>query len=395
MPQGNHIFTVSELTRRIKGVVEQGFTNVSVQGDISNLKHHASGHLYFTLKDEHAQLQAVLWRSRVMNLFFTPQDGMKIIARGNITVYEVRGIYQIDVIQLQPLGVGELQMAFERLKQKLSALGYFNPEHKKALPRYPERIGIVTSPTGAAIQDILNILSRRCPCLEVTHYPVNVQGAGAASEIATAIRDFNEYGNVDVMIVGRGGGSLEDLWAFNEEIVARAIYESRIPIISAVGHEIDFTIADLVADLRAPTPSAAAELVIPSRREMVEIVRNYYYNIEQFLDDFIQSHRKQIAAMLQSYSFNKPLDITRQYSQHVDELQRALFQAVSHHFVLAQQKLHALDKRIASVSPSLILKRGYTIISRNGEIVDSARKLHRSDGVQITYHDGKIPAIIQ
>ncbi|MBI4546997.1 MAG: exodeoxyribonuclease VII large subunit, partial [Ignavibacteriae bacterium] len=238
------ILTVSELTRRIKSVLETGFLDVSVQGEISNCKLHSSGHLYFTLKDESSQLQAVMWRGRVMNLFFTPQDGMKVIARGNITVYEVRGIYQIDVLQLQPLGTGELQLAFERLKQKLAAEGLFAPEHKKPLPGYPARIGIVTSPTGAAIQDILSIISRRNPAVEVILYPVRVQGSGAAEEIATAIRDFDRYGEIDVMIVGRGGGSLEDLWAFNEEIVARAIYDSKIPIISAVGHEIDFTIAD-------------------------------------------------------------------------------------------------------------------------------------------------------
>src|SRR5271169_6490493 len=258
--KSQNIFSVTDLTRKIKGTLEEGFSGIAVQGELSNFKRHSSGHLYFTLKDEHTQIQCVMWRSRVPTLSVSPQDGMKMIARGNVTVYEVRGNYQLDVSSLQLLGAGELQIAFERLKQKLSTEGLFDQDHKKPLPQFPQRIGVVTSPTGAAIRDIINVVNRRFPSTELILYPVRVQGIGAAEEIASAIDDFNAFGEVGVILIGRGGGSLEDLWAFNEEIVARSIYRSSIPVVSAVGHEIDFTIADFVADLRAPTPSAAAEL---------------------------------------------------------------------------------------------------------------------------------------
>ena len=388
-------FTVSELTRRIKGVLETSFTNVAVTGEISNFKRHSSGHIYFTLKDEGAQLSAVMWRGRSMNLFFTPQDGMKVIAIGNITVYEVRGQYQIDVIQLQPLGIGELQLAFERLKQKLAAEGLFDAEHKKTIPEYPERIGIVTSPTGAAIQDILNILSRRFPAVEVILYPVKVQGEGAAREIATAIQDFNKYGKIDVMIVGRGGGSLEDLWAFNEEIVARAIYNSKIPVISAVGHEIDFTISDFVADLRAPTPSAAAELVVKHQTEIIEYLRNFCYNIEQEIRNLIKSHKERIASLFQSYAFNRPFDIVRQFSQRIDELSRNIDRNILTTLNLNHQKLDSLIKRINSLNPTSVLERGYAMIYRDNKVIDRSYKLQSDDKIEIKFHDGNVPALIE
>jgi len=388
-------FTVSELTRRIKGVLETSFTNVAVTGEISNFKRHSSGHIYFTLKDEGAQLSAVMWRGRSMNLFFTPQDGMKVIAIGNITVYEVRGQYQIDVIQLQPLGIGELQLAFERLKQKLAAEGLFDAEHKKTIPEYPERIGIVTSPTGAALQDILNILSRRFPAVEVILYPVKVQGEGAAQEIATAIQDFNKYGKIDVMIVGRGGGSLEDLWAFNEEIVARAIYNSKIPVISAVGHEIDFTISDFVADLRAPTPSAAAELVVKHQTEIIEYLRNFCYNIEQEIRNLIKSHKERIASLFQSYAFNRPFDIVRQFSQRIDELSRNIDRNILTTLNLNHQKLDSLIKRINSLNPTSVLERGYAMIYRDNKVIDRSYKLQSDDKIEIKFHDGNVPALIE
>ena len=389
------IVTVSELTRQIKSTLEQGFPVAAVEGEISNYKHHSSGHLYFTIKDEHAQIQAVLWRSRAGNLRFTPGDGMKIVARGRITVYEVRGVYQLDVAELLPLGTGELQMAFERLKQKLSAKGYFEPGRKKPIPRFPARIGLVTSPGGAAIKDIVKIISRRWPSAELILYPVSVQGAGAAGEIAGAIGAFNEWGEADVLIVGRGGGSLEDLWAFNEEAVADAIYHSRIPIISAVGHEIDFSIADFVADLRAPTPSAAAELVVPTRTEMVEIVRNYCYTINQNAVDRVESEREKITGILRSYAFNRPLDLLRQYSQQTDELRRTLSRVVTNRLTLSREQWSSFDKRISSVNPALILRRGYAIVRRGGEIIGSVRKLKKSDVVDLSFHDGRVPAVVQ
>lgn len=389
------ILTVSQLTRQIKSVLEHDFADVAVQGEISNFKQHSSGHLYFTLKDENCQIQAVMWRNRAATLFFTPQDGMKVVARGKITVYEVRGSYQIDVAQLQPLGVGELQLAFERLKQRLAAEGLFDEEHKKPLPAYPERIGIVTSPTGAAIRDIINIISRRFPAVELILYPVKVQGVGAAEEIVEAIKDFNKLGTIDVMIVGRGGGSLEDLWSFNEEIVARAIYESKIPIVSAVGHEIDFTIADFVADLRAPTPSAAAELVVPDMKDTVDILRNFCYTSEQLVHRKLTAEKDTITSLLRSYAFNRPMDLVRQFSQQLDELRRLLTQMATHTIAILQERHYALQKRIASLNPAAVLERGYALVHRNGTIVQRAAYLQPFDPVRIQFHDGEVRAEIK
>ncbi len=388
------ILTVTDLTRRIKTTLEQSFTHLTVQGEISNCKLHSSGHLYFTLKDESSQISAVMWRSRVGTLFFTPKDGMKVIARGNITVYEVRGQYQIDIQQIQPLGVGELQMAFEKLKQQLSEEGLFDTSHKKRLPRFPQRIGIVTSPTGAAIRDMINIIERRYPCVEIILYPVKVQGEGAALEIATAINDFNIFRGVDVLIIGRGGGSLEDLWAFNEEIVARAIYRSAIPIISAVGHEVDVTISDYVADLRAPTPSAAAELVVPQREDLVEIVRNFYYTSEQIVRDRLSLGRENIRSLLESYSFNKPFDMIRQFSQHSDELRQTIYRTVSHRLILTQQQCSSLEKRMASLHPDKVLERGYTMIMRENRVISSSQKLHARDEITVRFKDGNVAASV-
>ena len=394
MPQSQPIVSVSELTRKIKGVLEMGFPEVLVSGEISNFKRHTSGHLYFTLKDEAAQIQAVMWRGRAMSLFFTPQDGMKVVVRGSVTVYEVRGIYQIDVVQIQPMGVGELQLAFERLKRKLADEGLFDPEHKRPLPKYPERIGIVSSQTGAAIHDMLTIIARRFPAVEIILYPVAVQGEGAAEEIAEAIREFNRHGQAepanraDVLIVGRGGGSLEDLWAFNEEVVARAIYDSEIPVISAVGHEVDFTISDFVADLRAPTPSAAAELVVPDKSEILETIRNSCYTMEQTISERISASRERIVSLIKSYHFNKPLQLHREYTQRVDELERTLVTSLTHRFALLQSHAAQLLKRLQSLSPDQVLKRGYSMVYRDGRIVESARRLQVQDEVNIKFHDG-------
>ena len=395
MPEEKNIISVTEITRRIKGVLERGFNEVWVQGEISNCKLHTSGHMYFTLKDEGAQLSAVMWRSRVAQMLFRPNDGMKVIVRGNITVYEPRGNYQIDCLQLQPVGMGELQLAFDRLKQKLSAEGLFDEDHKKSLPPYPQKIGIVTSPTGAAIQDMLNVLARRFPALEVIVAPVKVQGIGAADEISQAIYDLNTVSGIDVIIVGRGGGSLEDLWAFNEEVVARAIYLSGIPIISAVGHEIDFSISDFVADLRAPTPSAAAELVVKDKNEIIDILRNFSYTIQNLAASRIQSSKERVHTLVGSYSFNKPLDLFRQRGQMVDDLERRLHQSIGNRFGMVRQQAQSLAKRIQSVDPQLTLKRGYTIVYRGQRIISAAAHVSENDRVTIRFHDGSAESIVQ
>src|SRR5437868_2821968 len=271
-PQTSKIFTVSELTRNIRGTLETKFGAVWVQGEISNYKLHPSGHQYFTLKDQRAQISCVIWRDSMAPLRKPLADGAQVQVYGTVTVFEARGQYQLNVQILQPRGVGLLQAKFEALKRKLEAEGLFAPERKRPLPKFPRRIGIITSPSGAAIRDMLNVLRRRAPWLEILVNPVRVQGPGAAQEIAVAIREFatpnKAFAPVDLIVITRGGGSIEDLWEFNEEIVARAIFNSAVPIVSAIGHEIDFTICDFVADLRAPTPSAAAELIVPDMAEL-------------------------------------------------------------------------------------------------------------------------------
>jgi len=394
MQSDSSVLTVSELTHRIKRVVESGFPSVYLQGEVSNFKRHTSGHAYFTLKDENAQISAVLWRSRLQQLLFVPEDGAKIIICGRITVYEPRGNYQIEVLSIRPVGIGELQMAFEYLKRKLAAEGLFDSEHKQSLPPYPERIGVVTSPTGAALHDILNVLRRRFPGVEVVLRPTKVQGVEAAADIADAIQEFNTYGKVDVLIVGRGGGSLEDLWAFNEEVVARAIFQSTIPIISAVGHDVDFSIADFVADLRAPTPSSAAELVVRDRLALLDTLRNYWYTMHQTVTQMVIDRKGQIRHLLSSYSFNKPIDLLRQHSQRVDELDRSMAAGVAHRVALVRAHADALRYRIKALDPQLTLKRGYAIVSKNDAIVSSATMLHVNDAIDIRFHDGSVGSTV-
>jgi exodeoxyribonuclease VII large subunit len=384
------VLTVTELTKRIKQTLETGFSSVTIEGEISNFRFHSSGHMYFALKDSGATISAVIWRSRVPFLSSTPEDGMKVVATGRITVYEVRGNYQIDITSMRPLGVGELQVAFEKLKRKLAAEGLFDEEHKKPLPEFPERIGIVTSETGAALQDMLHILRRRFPAVEVILYPVRVQGAGAGNEIAQAIADFNRFAQVDVLIVGRGGGSLEDLWAFNEEVVARAIYKSKIPVISAVGHEIDFTIADFVSDLRAPTPSAAAELVVRDRFALLDIVRNNWYHINENVQNVVSYRKERIRNLLKSYSFNRPIDLLRQYSQRVDELERSMTAGMSHRFSMLNGQSESLRHQLIALDPHMVLRRGYTIVRKDGRVVGSYTLLKASDEIEITFHDGTL-----
>jgi exodeoxyribonuclease VII large subunit len=390
MASEKNVITITELTRQIKFSLESSFPRVWVEGEISNFKQHTSGHLYFTLKDEGAQLSALMWRSRVANLTFQPEDGMKVIVRGSITVYPPRGNYQLDADQIQPLGLGELQQAFERLKRKLDAEGLFDTDHKKPIPEFPERIGIITSETGAALQDIRSVLSRRHPSVEVVLAPVRVQGAGAADEIADAIKYLNQYVGIDVLIVGRGGGSMEDLWAFNEEVVARAIYASKIPIISAVGHEIDFSISDFTADMRAPTPSAAAELAVRDRSELLEDIGNMCYTMHGALDNQVSGLRERTASLVTSYSFNHPKDLVREFSQRVDELERGLGIFFTHAAQIVHQKYSSLHLQLQALSPGGVLKRGYAIVRKDGRIVSSAGLLGINDVADIQFHDGTV-----
>lgn len=389
------ILSVTEITRKIRIYLEETFPQVWIQGEISNCRRHTSGHLYFTLKDETAQISALMWQSNLETLLFAPEDGMKVIVRGAITVYPPKGNYQIDVDKMQPVGIGELQLAFEKLKQKLAGEGLFDPRRRKPIPAYPENIGIITSESGAALHDMKSVLERRFPSIGVVVLPVRVQGPGAAQEIAQAIGDMNRYGRVDVIIVGRGGGSLEDLWAFNEEIVARAIHASRIPVVSAVGHEIDFTISDFVADLRAPTPSAAAELVVRDRAELLETLRNMSYTMKQTLTDRVNGYFERVKSLVESYSFNRPKDYLREFVQTLDELERSL-QLKFHHFVeLTFQKQLNFSQRLESVNPRGVLKRGYTMVRHKGTVVTSSKKLEVGERAVIEFHDGEVPTKVE
>ncbi|RNC68740.1 MAG: exodeoxyribonuclease VII large subunit [Desulfuromonadales bacterium] len=316
------ILTVSQLTSLIRGVLEENFERVWVEGEVSNLAMPSSGHLYFTLKDAGAQLRCVMFRASAKALKFRPRDGMGLIVRGRITVYDQRGEYQLLVEYLEPRGIGALQLAFIQLKEKLAKEGLFAEELKKTIPALPQRIGVVTSSTGAAIHDIVNVLNRRFANVAVLIRAVKVQGEGAAEEIAQGIDDFNRYGSVDVLIVGRGGGSLEDLWAFNEEVVARAIHRSRIPVISAVGHEVDFTIADFVADLRAPTPSAAAELVVKSKEELAARVDFLRHRLVQGVRRVLAERRGKMDGL--SRSLRDPSMLLGQLSLRVDDFAERL-----------------------------------------------------------------------
>ena len=312
------ILTVSRLTALLRGVLEENFEQLWVQGEVSNLSYPSSGHCYFTLKDAGAQLRCVMFKNAVKNLKFRLADGMSLIARGRISVYDQRGEYQLICEYMEPAGIGALQTAFVQLKEKLALEGLFDEAHKTALPRFPRRIGVVTSPTGAAIHDILNVLKRRFASLEVLLYPVRVQGEGSALEIAQAINDMNRLAEVDILIVGRGGGSLEDLWAFNEEVVARAVYRSKIPVISAVGHETDWTICDFVADLRAPTPSAAAELVIGSSEELRNQIEALSHRLRRSVESLLSAHEGRLEGLRRA--LHDPRTMLGHLAQRMDDL---------------------------------------------------------------------------
>ncbi len=385
---GKTVLSVTELTSAIKTVLEGGFSSIMVQGELSNTRLHTSGHFYFTLKDAGAQVSGVMWRSRVGSLAFRPDDGMKVIVSGRISVYEVRGVYQIDAWSIKPLGVGELQLAFEKLKQKLQAEGLFDLSRKRPVPSMPGRIGIVTSESGAALHDMLTILGRRFPSVEVIFRPAQVQGMGASADIAAALDALNAWGDVDVIIVGRGGGSLEDLWTFNEEEVARAIVRSHAPVISAVGHEVDFTIADFVADLRAPTPSAAAELVVPDRRAILDQVLNSWYTISKSMGTAIEDRKTGLSHLLASYAFTRPADLLHQYSQHIDDLQNNMSMLVNHRVSLLQERHGGVQRRLEALDPMLPLHRGFALVRKERAVVSRAQELTTDDDISIEFRDG-------
>jgi exodeoxyribonuclease VII large subunit len=384
------IYSVSALTQKIKILIEETFPSVWVEGEISNYRPHYSGHLYFTLKDKDAQISCVMWRSRASMLTLALQDGIKVKVLANVRLYEKAGRYQLDVILIQAAGIGELQMLFEALKQKLQAEGLFDTKYKKGIPRYAQSVGVITSPTGAAIKDILSVIKRISPSTEVVIRSVKVQGEGAAKEIARAIETFNKFARVDVLIVGRGGGSLEDLWPFNEEIVARAIFESNIPVISAVGHEIDFTIADFVADLRAPTPSAAAEIAVCNDFELREYIFTKKTSIHTYFNQYISELRNDIKNILRSYAFRRPEDIIRQYALRMDELIQRIYQTAKNCMRSKNELVETLEKRLFSLNPENVLGRGYSMIFKDSNLVFSVKNVEIDDKITVKLKDGNL-----
>jgi exodeoxyribonuclease VII large subunit len=355
-PSTEQPWTVSRLNSLIKQTLTDHLpTTIHLAGEISNLSTPASGHIYMTLKDANSEIRAVMWRSGAASLKFKPTDGMEVVATGKVDVYEPRGQYQFYIRKLEPRGVGSLELAFRQLHDKLKTEGLFNPERKKPIPVYPRRIAVVTSDTGAAIRDILTTLERRFPCVEVCLHPVRVQGEGAAEEIAAAIDRLNQQaarlGGFDVMIVGRGGGSLEDLWAFNEEVVARAIHASHIPVISAVGHEVDVSIADLVADVRAPTPTAAAEMAVPVLREILDDLATDISRIGRAVRHAVDIARSHLRVIQQSELFRDPVAMIRRREQLMDELNGRLTACAIQHIGQTHRQLHQLEIRLTALQP--------------------------------------------
>jgi len=396
-PSDWRVYTVSEITREIRRNIEEGFAPLAVEGEISNFKRHSSGHLYFSLKDAEAQIACVLWRGRSQNLLFQPQDGAKVLAFGSLSVYERQGKYQLDVMWLRPIGAGELQLAFEALKKRLASEGLFDADRKKPVPAFPSRIGVVTSETGAALRDIVSVISRRAPWVQLILRPARVQGEGAAEDISRAIDEFNEYGGADVLIVGRGGGSPEDLWAFNEEAVARAIARSKIPVVSAVGHEVDFSISDFTADLRAPTPSAAAELVVMDGAELSEQIRTLARRMVRHLKSRIALHAERISGLRKSYGLRRPGEGIRERRQRLDDAVRGLETVAGRRINDLRFRYASIREKLAALNPNAVLSRGYSITTRmrDGSIVTRSADLQKDDSLRIRFAAGSVRGLVE
>ncbi len=391
------ILTVSHVTTYIKDSLETDelLGDLWVAGEVSNFTKAQSGHLYFSLKDASASLKCVMWRSAAAKRPYLPRDGDAVVLHGRITVYEPRGEYQLQVDLIQPEGVGLLYQAFLELKERLEAEGLFDAARKRPLPRFPRRIGVVTSPAAAVLRDIVNVLSRRYPLAQVVLAPAAVQGVDAPPQIAAALAALNALGNIDVIIVARGGGSLEDLWAFNDEQVARAIVASAAPVISAVGHETDFTIADFVADLRAPTPSAAAELVAPDVRELCQQVTADEVRLSDAMDRLLSDLGSQVEERSRLLRRFSPDQVIARQRQRVDDLARAAVSGMAHRLLLERERTGALAGRLATLSPFATLGRGYAIVRRagGGPVVTRVAQVTAGDRLDIHVADGAFPAV--
>jgi exodeoxyribonuclease VII large subunit len=407
------ILTVSELNFHLKTLLEENFRFVHLIGEISNFKVHSqSGHYYFTLRDSGSQISAVMWRTRNESLLFTPGDGMQAVVKGRITVFPARGSYQIEVWELNPQGAGELQVRFEKLKQKLYEEGLFDEAHKKELPKFSENIVLITSKTGAVLHDFVKICKRRYPLLNIYLYPVNVQGVSASSSIIEALRNIERAGkikdlpHIDMIVIARGGGSLEDLWPFNDERLARVIFSAKIPIVSAVGHEVDFTICDFVADLRAPTPSAAAELITPNIKDLIDSIDKFSYFSRSFVQSKVETLRNSLREIQGSYYFNRPKDLINEFNQRIDELSKGITGAANIKMSTLKSTVKFCKQALHHISPRNNLKKGYAIVRKKVDmddlrllfefekIVHRASALNKDENVEIEFYDNKKTAKI-
>ena len=387
------VLTVGQINTYIKSIIDgdPNLNYIFVVGEISNFtNHYRTGHYYFTLKDESSAIKAVMFRSSAQRIKFLPENGMRVILRGRVSVFERDGQYQLYVDDMQPDGAGALNLAFEQLKAKLEAQGLFDSSRKKTIPEIPGRVGVITSPTGAAVRDILNVLGRRFPLAKVVFFPVQVQGASAAPQIAEAIDLFNRFNAADVLIVGRGGGSIEDLWAFNEEQVAMAVSRSNIPVISAVGHETDFTICDFVADLRAPTPSAAAELAEPDWAEQRAYISGLMLHSSSLIRQEIAEQKVIVNTLSQSRVLRNPLETVEIGRQTLDSLLNRLLFAQKSNFNLSASRFAECCAKLDALSPLKVLSRGYAAVYSGGKITDSAENTDMTKNISVRFADGEI-----
>ncbi len=396
MIQTPKILTVSQLNFYLKTLIDndQNLRFVFLEGEISNLTdHYSSGHIYFSLKDEKSVVRAVMFSYSAKNLKFTPQNGMKVIIRGRVSIYEPTGQYQLYVEDMQPDGVGALSLAFEQLKEKLEKEGLFSVEHKKPLPKFPSTIGVITSPTGAAVRDILNILGRRYPCADIVMCPVLVQGDNAPKQLTDAVNRFSQTDIADVIIIGRGGGSIEDLWAFNDEALAYAIYNCKTPIVSAVGHETDFTISDFVSDMRAPTPSAAAELVVPDSTQLLESLSAQRQYIDSLIDTKLLDAEQKISSYARLISAYSPSVVVDKHSSQLSSIADRMISLSDNYINTHEKNLTKTFSKVEALNPVSVLRRGFSFVTDSvGTVVNSTTDVNSGDTVNIKVSDGDIKA---
>ena len=393
-----NILTVSQLNAYIKSKFDfdEVLSGVWIKGEISNFKNHSSGHMYMTLKDEMGVVKAVMFKGNTFSLRFMPENGMKVLAYGRVSVYERDGQYQLYVEKMEPDGIGALYIAYEQLKKRLELEGLFDERHKKNIPVFPRKIGVVTSPTGAAVRDILNVLKRRYPLADVTVYPVQVQGDGSAEQIASAIEYINASAECDVIITGRGGGSIEDLWCFNEEVCARAIFNSNIPVISAVGHETDFTIADFVADLRAPTPSAAAELATPDISEITSYLFDMKSRLLRLSVNAVENKRFKLTETAKRFSEKAVLNDYAGKRQYIDSLMQRSTATVASKIAQAREGFVKSVSKLEVLNPLSVLKRGYSLATdEKGQVLDTVKAFKKDKPFMLNLKDGKLEAVVK